>query len=205
MGHLHKLSLVGSHFGNCIYQQSPAVIVRDKDCGYSGQKSQRGCCFSPNVSFISIKLFICMYAYIAIFNPKVINNLDGDNNSVQSEVRIAAPSNAYLDRTCHPKDGFGSLQGECIWLSNFHSNISQMELIPWDGMNQPFLTLTYGRQFGKVGKNIYMMWGYSKRGYAQFQMVNRPISKSAEVNQKVITRMSFFFSTTSVTLKVWMC
>lgn len=55
-----------------------------------------------------------MYANIAVFNPKVINNLDGDNNSVQSEVRGAAPSNAYLGRNCRPGDGCCSLQGECI-------------------------------------------------------------------------------------------
>lgn len=70
-----------------------------------------------------------MYADTVFFNPKVINNLDADNNSVQSEVRGAAPSNVYLGRKCHPRDGFCSLQGECIWLSNFQSNISQMELI----------------------------------------------------------------------------
>ncbi len=55
-----------------------------------------------------------MYADMVVFNPKVINNLDGGNNSVQSEVRGAAPSNAYLGRNCHPRDGFCSLQGECL-------------------------------------------------------------------------------------------
>lgn len=43
--------------------------------------------FGAHVSFINIKLFICMYANAAVFNPKVINNLDADNNSAQSEVR----------------------------------------------------------------------------------------------------------------------
>lgn len=84
-----------------------------------------------------------MYANAAVFNPKVINNLDGDNNSVQSEGSRAAPRNAYLSRNCHPKDGFLSLQGECFCLSNFHPNISQMELIPL----RLHLTLTDGRQF----------------------------------------------------------
>ena len=70
-----------------------------------------------------------MYADTVFFNPKVINDFAADNNSVQSEVRGAAPCNAYLGRNCHPRDGFCSLQGECIWLSNFQSNISQMELI----------------------------------------------------------------------------
>lgn len=88
------------------------MILRDRDCGSLGQKSS--CHFSPNVSFINIKLFICMYADTVFFNPKVINNLDADNNSVQSEVRGAAPSNVYLGRKCHPRDGFCSLQGECI-------------------------------------------------------------------------------------------
>lgn len=85
-----------------------------------------------NGTFINIKELICMYANVAVFNPKVRNNLDSDNNSVQSEARGAAPCDAYLSRNCHAKDGFCSLQGECIWLSNFHSNISQMELILWN-------------------------------------------------------------------------
>lgn len=67
-----------------------------------------------NISFISIKELICMYVNVAVFNPKVINNLDSDNNSVQSGARGAAPCDAYLSRNCHPKDGFCSLQGECI-------------------------------------------------------------------------------------------
>lgn len=44
-----------------------------------------------------------MYANTAVFNPEVINNLDGDNDSVQSEVRGAASSNACLGRSCHHK------------------------------------------------------------------------------------------------------
>lgn len=55
-----------------------------------------------------------MYADTVFFNPKVINDFAADNNSVQSEVRGAAPCNAYLGRNCHPRDGFCSLQGECI-------------------------------------------------------------------------------------------
>lgn len=55
--------------------------------------------FCPNVRFINIKLFICMYANIVIFNPEVINNLVGDNNFAQSEVRGETPSNACLERT----------------------------------------------------------------------------------------------------------
>lgn len=102
MGYLHKLSLLRSHFGS-IPQHIPMVILRDRHCGNLGQKSQHGCYFSPNVTFINIELFICMYANIAVFNPEVINNLDADNNSVQSEVRGAAPSNACLGRNCHPE------------------------------------------------------------------------------------------------------
>lgn len=44
-----------------------------------------------------------MYANIAVFNPGVINNLDRDNNSIQSEVRWVASSNACLGRDCHPE------------------------------------------------------------------------------------------------------
>ena len=48
-----------------------------------------------------------------VFNPEVINNLDSDNKFAKSELSVAAHSNAYLGRNCHPRDGFPSLQGEC--------------------------------------------------------------------------------------------
>jgi len=83
----------------------------NRDSSYLGQ-SQHGCQFGRNVSFIAIRLLIFMYANIAIFNPEVINNLDGDNNSIQSEVRGMVFCHAYLGR--HPRDGQRLLQGECM-------------------------------------------------------------------------------------------
>lgn len=75
-----------------------------------------------NISFINIKELICMYANVAAPNPKVINNLGRDNNSVQSGAGGAPPCDAYLSRNCHLKDKFRSFQGECISLSNLYSN-----------------------------------------------------------------------------------
>lgn len=60
----------------------------------------------------------------------------------------------------------------------------------------------------KVGENIYMMSEYLKRGYAQFRIVNHPISTSARANQKVLSIINWFsgplqFYSTAV--KVGMC
>lgn len=111
MGHLHELSLVRSHFGNCIYKHSAIVILRDGDVVIWDKRI--------NMAAISVLMSVsstlnCSFVCMQISNPKVINNLDGANNGVQSEVRGAAPNNAYLGRNCHPRDGFCSLQGECL-------------------------------------------------------------------------------------------
>ncbi len=55
-----------------------------------------------------------MYVKGAIFNLEVINNLFGNKNSVQFDVRGATSSKCLFRQNCHSRDGFCSLQGECI-------------------------------------------------------------------------------------------
>lgn len=124
-----------------------------------------------------------MYANIRVFNPKVTNNLDSDNNSVQSGAREAAPCDAYLSKNCHPKDGFCSLQGECIWLSNFHSNISQMELKLWNRKHSD--NIWHWQMDGQVWERWeFPFWGNLKRGYVQFQIVHDSVNISKSLSAK---------------------
>lgn len=69
MGHLSKVSLKENYFGKCIFQKWDSLWQT------LWLSSQYGYQFSPIVRFIGIKLFICMYVNVAVFNSEVINNL----------------------------------------------------------------------------------------------------------------------------------